>query len=490
VTESSNEPRFRAGRPTQRDISRFIHFPRHVSEPFRRALIGEYPNLECHRRAAGYRRIAEYLIFSPWTDSDDPDLLPLPHEHVKLLVGACKTSKAFSALDWLEAFSRDVWPLSILPYDKDKGKARMVRRDLPPFVKRLIAIEPILRDKGSVWFFDGSAVSEGKLYGEVRRYMKQVRLLADGVDADHPAYDLLTLLNQTPPHKLGQLLRANQAATIAEFDAMPEDTPHERRRKQSAKFSLQAVWDMAGKMAYQAVANSPRLYTIGVSIHGLPRRLRKIILAGCVSLDGRACQLAIVAALWGVPELSKFLKGGRSIWKELIHHLGTNEDAKPTLKTAIYAIIFGMRMKKLRELLVGGDDEVTGLPKPQMADLFLAHPIIKELLKARRARLRALRHDKFVVDAFGRRLEYDRHRTRLRSLLAQEVQSYEVALMLSLLPVLRAERDLTVVSFLHDGLTVWVPQAKRKRVVARLQHEFDKRAEELGFSTALEESDG
>jgi hypothetical protein len=434
--------------------------------------------------------MAEYLIFSTWQDSDDPDLLPVPYDHLKHLVGACSTSKAFCAQEWLDGFSRDVWPLAILPYSKREGKARMVRRDLPRFVEDLIDMEPLVLAKETVWFFNGSLVSQGKVDAEVRRYMAQIRLLADGVEADHPAYELLTLLNQTPPHKMAQLLRVNKAATLAEFDAMPEDSPYKRRRKQCAKHNLQAVRDMTGKMVYQAVEKSPRLYTLGPTIHCLPRRLRKSLLSGCVSLDARACQLAIVARRWNIPGLLKFLETGRNIWKELLTYIGGDDSCKETLKPAIYGIVFGMTMWRLRQLLSGGDDKVPGLPDVKMVRLFLKHPLIKELLQARRARMDSLRRDRFIVDAFGRRFDYRGHDKQLRSLLAQEVQSYEVYLMLSLLPVFRAERDLTVISFLHDGVTVWVPQDKRSRIVTRLKREFDKRAGELGFSTALEESDG
>lgn len=70
---------------------------------------------------------------------------------------------------------------------------------------------------------------------------------------------------------------------------------------------------------------------------------------------------------------------------------------------------------------------------------------------------------------------------------AQVVQSWEVRLMLSLVPVLRGERQLYCLSWLHDGLTVWCGDStKRERHINKLKAAVQAEAEQWGFPTWLE----
>jgi hypothetical protein len=82
----------------------------------------------------------------------------------------------------------------------------------------------------------------------------------------------------------------------------------------------------------------------------LPRELRQIALSGVVWIDLRAAQLAIAARLWDLPEIAGYLGTNQSVWQSFYCHLEVDADAKPVLKRALYACVYGMRIANLRAL--------------------------------------------------------------------------------------------------------------------------------------------
>lgn len=474
-------------------------FPAKISRESWDALLAAYPALIYHPHAEAYRRIAEYLMYSRF--EDDEGRLIVPASSIEVLVAGRPISgkRHFAAVDWLAAFSHDVWHLEVQPHSFWAGEARTVMRYLPSDVQDILEDEPLHaygETEGQVWFVSGVPVTRKRMYAEAATYTETLKSLADGVDANHPAYALMTYLNNQPQTTVGKIVRANWPRVLREFAAM--DSGPSKDVALTTLLVLRDYW----KLIYAASEKSPRLHALGTTIHQLPRQLRKAALHGCTSLDAHACQLAVVAALWDAPRVSKFLSEQKSIWSELLGAMGVGPDTKPLVKEALYSIIFGMKISNVRCNLLGLP--LLGRPntprrrtvssvKPirsvseQAADAFLAHPLIVELLVARQARLRQIKRDRHVIDAFGRRIDYDRRNVKMRSLLAQEVQSYEVSLMLSLLPIFQAERDLIVVSWLHDGLTIHVTDAtQQQRIVRRLQTAFSARAASLGLMTNLE----
>jgi hypothetical protein len=124
----------------------------------------------------------------------------------------------------------------------------------------------------------------------------------------------------------------------------------------------------------------------------------------------------------------------------------------------------------------------------------LAHHLIVELLECRNHRLDEIQSQGKIVDAFGRTLPRVTGATEslsiddLRSLAAQEVQSYELELMLAALPVLeKCAGELHVFSFLHDGMTISARNKGREQMYAqRIKRAVDFKAAEKGFHTWLE----
>ena len=442
--------------------------------------------------------MVEHLIFSRFEDEDG--WLIVPATTIETLVGSRPVSgrRHFAAVDWLAAFSQDVWRLNLRPYNFWDGEARTVARDLPTDVQEILEDEPLHaygETEGQVWFVSGVEVTRKKMYAEAATYTHSLKSLADGVDPNHPAYPLMSYLNSQPQTTIGKIVKSNWPRVLREFNAMEDGIS-----KEAVLPTILTLRDYC-KLIYAASAKTPRLHALGSTIHQLPREIRKAALHRCVSLDAHACQLAVVAKLWDVPKVSAFLSARKSIWSELLGAMGVGADKKPLVKEALYSIIFGMNLINVRSNLLGlplyGRSKkwrrsTVRSVKPihsvseAAADAFLSHPLITELLMARQTRLRQIGRDRHIIDAFGRRIDYDRRNVKMRSLLAQEVQSYEVSLMLSLLPVFQAERDLVVVSWLHDGITVHVTDTtQHERVVRRLQAVFSARAASLGLLTSL-----
>lgn len=98
---------------------------------------------------------------------------------------------------------------------------------------------------------------------------------------------------------------------------------------------------------YADSQNTARIYALSASVHQLPRHIRKTAFAGCIEFDAKACQVAIVAHLWDLPCLTRFLCEGKSFWSELIAWLQLDEGYKDTLKQAVYSIIFGRTKKNV-----------------------------------------------------------------------------------------------------------------------------------------------
>jgi hypothetical protein len=478
----------------------YVPFPAKISQNGRGALLAAYPALSHHPHAESYRRMVEYLIFARF--EDDEGRLIVPATTIEKLVRGKPIAgkRHFAVADWLSSFDQDVWQLGVCPHNHWRGEARTVTRDLPQDVQDILEDEPLHafgETEGQVWFVSGIPVTRKKMYAEAATYTETLKLLADGVDPNHPAHALMIYLNNQPQTTIGKIVKANWPRVLREFAAMENGTS-----KDAVLPTILTLRDYC-KLIYAASAKTPRLHALGLTIHQLPRELRKAALHGCVSLDAHACQLAVVAKLWDVPQVSDFLTARKSIWDELLGAMGVSADKKPSVKEALYSIIFGMGVVNVRRNLLGlplhGHSKkrrkrTVRSVKPvqsvseEAADAFLSHPLIAELLIARHQRLRQIKQDRHIVDAFGRRIDYSRRHVKMRSLLAQEVQSYEVDLMLSLLPIFEAERDLVVVSWLHDGVTIHVTDDnQRKRIVRRLQAAFSARAASLGLLTSLKQ---
>jgi hypothetical protein len=230
---------------------------------------------------------------------------------------------------------------------------------------------------------------------------------------------------------------------------------------------------------YRTSERTQRLVPVGQGLANAPSWIRQAVLADAFEVDMKAAQLALVAALWDVPEIEPYLvEAETSVWDALVGHLFALfphgvydpevdfDTLKPILKTTMYQATFGATRETLQRF--GNSRGMSPsehrawregrarvkkyfAAKPdEVAVALLAHPVFEALLEAREVALREIERAGRSVDVFGR--EYvlgsyaEGELVDARSALAGEVQAAEAFVMLRVARpfVVEAERVATV----------------------------------------------
>lgn len=467
----------------------YVPFRISASRQFRDLCLHTYPGLNHPENGQFYWRLLEYLLNSDFEDSEGR--LIIPAVTVATLAKVKPNKRGFRAIDHLLMFSRDVFPLHDIREHRYKmQEARTVARALPKEIEAAwLAEDAALDDGDRVWFVDGRSAARASKYRHVVRCNEELREIAAEVNESHPAHELITYLNGHPQTVLSRLLRSNWEAMKQAYHALPDgdegDSKGARQSKLACHRTLHQISDF-GRVLYNTADKTPRIYAMGSTINQLPRHIRKITLRGCVEFDVRACQLAIVARLWNLPRLAHFIgQRDKSIWEEFQERVGGGPEYKDLFKRAVYAIVFGMQRRNLHRLLLNGGENMPGLEDREKVRRFLSHGIITELLRERARQLAHLRRNGEIVDAFG--LVTKKKGRTLRSLMAQQVQSYEMKLMLSVLPLIKSNKNAHIVSWLHDGITVWfTDKSEAAQLTARIVRTFNCECGKMGINTELE----
>jgi hypothetical protein len=483
------------------DASRFICPPVYqlrplaVSPDFRAAVQAAYPLLAdgSHRDDLAYRRIMQYLLTSTFTDSEGR--LILPHATVAKLAGVSTKTRGFAAEDWIERFSCDVLPLNVYDYCHLSGQARTVAPDIPSELRAALVADGEQNDGHERVFFDtGDIVSrrvERAARAEHERWLSEQSRAS--VDEDHPAHSLIDYLLRQPQDCLQRVLNRNWPAVSELVHNLPTDTERERMARDWCQ-RLMLHLEEARWLYYAASPKTPRVSAIGPNVHQLPRTLRRAAFAGAYECDLRAAQLAVVARLWDIPDLQTFLeaqqKGGGTIWQELLGWISRPISNKPIIKKTIYSVVFGMGRARLLTQLAEGDGDTVGVGQ-DAAERFFSHPLVTELLSARARARKRVWDESGTADAWGNWIATTWDRATgtkdVPSVLAYVVQSWELRLMLSVLPVIESEEQIYLLSWLHDGITVWLGnRTKADRQVRKLQAAVRREADTLGLATCLE----
>jgi len=295
---------------------------------------------------------------------------------------------------------------------------------------------------------------------------------------------------------------------------------------------------------YRSGDKSVRLHSSGFIPHYLPRGGRAALLGHLTRLDLRSSQFAIAARLWGAQKTLKELKelsGLGSIWDYFLRELAgetrlavktspaAEASVKPALKTCLYSLCFGMHRRWLRANLVW-DLRDAGFGKKsasRMAKGFLGLDLMEEMLEARERALQGIRDSGGVrlpdwecqgVEHKGAWLELDtvpKHwldpeaeiaedlagwgfgcqeskgfEHNVRSLLAQQMQAAEMGIMLAAAEVIAKTHGITIVSFLHDGLTLaFRDEGKQDQQTRAIQNAVSRHCKAKGYHTSLQLED-
>ncbi|KPV52159.1 hypothetical protein SE17_17110, partial [Kouleothrix aurantiaca] len=191
-----------------------------------------------------------------------------------------------------------------------------------------------------------------------------------------------------------------------------------------------------------------------------------------------------------------FLREGHTLWKRIREERRGGEEEKKERKKEGEKRKFGERIKKKKKSEKEEDKAVVNaLDKALGAGVgrrFLRHPLIAPMVVAR-SRMRAtVKADGGVRDCFGNWLALDEHnpnkedRVTWRSLLAQQAQAVEVALMDEVFKVAETTEHFFIAVYKYDGIAVaWRNKRDCDRWIAAMQEAVQKKADEMGIATRL-----
>ena len=217
---------------------------------------------------------------------------------------------------------------------------------------------------------------------------------------------------------------------------------------------------------YTTKARTQRVVPQGQGLATASTWIRRRVLSDCVEFDMASAQLALVAALWDVPDVRTFLAeslgDGPSYWEEVsgwLHARFTNGTFNPDrhfdrlkglLKTSTYGICFGMsernvahwgnskrmalKEKAQRKRDMRWMKRVFGVSATVAGQALLTQPLVASLLQARTRRFEEIQKAGALTDVFGRvyRLgeRLAQKEVTVRSALAAEAQAAEHFVML------------------------------------------------------------
>ncbi len=460
-----------------------------VTREFRLALAQALPGLGDNK---SYWRFLSYLLFGTYTNDEGHLLL------AREVVAAMEDKVAdqhYKALRFIDQFRENVIGFEIedyvLHFDKDQRRVRTLKSlRLPAEVDAVVKAER--RSKGS----DRVYMSTGNVC--LRKHMSAARKV-DREEAEQRALDkyiapqtalLLGYMNSLPPNRFTSALRHLPEA----IEAAEKLTDAENQLN-----LLHAIREHCQPFYIPAEATS-RVFALGGSINGLHHDLRAIMSQDWMTADLKSAQLAIVARVWGIPELDEYLSSGRKVWPELTAQIGLpfTPFGKKIVKDALYAAVYGAGEERMISDLASAlmDTRLNG--EQAFRDL-KKHPVVKTLLSARKRQLAKIRGEKGGTDSFGRvftlqyrnvpgkQFQYDNS----RSILASISQSYELSILMPILELALGQQfqshGFTVVQWLHDGVSFDVhDKADLKEWLQRLATLVKDQADSLGINTELE----
>ena len=476
---------------------------------FRDQALARYPALSHPKNGERYRKLFAYFRDGRFLDRDTGEVIASAE-----IVARCWGTKAdnggYGLKNALEDFSRDVFKIEFKRHSSVQRKATTAavhwsEQDKEDYARLMGADTGDGRDWRKVDFVTGVRETSGRRKANREHNIATANAM---IPSDHPASRLIKYLNDSSL-KIEKLIRKNLPEVEQAILALP-DGPQKTWSE-----GVHSRLCMGCQMTYRATERSARIYAIGTTIHQLPRDIRAVALHGGVEFDLKACQMAIISVLWEIPTLEKrmadSLTSGGSIWTDLLTEMGLQSDDKNLLKRAIYSVIFGMRETNVRKLLregrltptdadVDGEDEATqrwisewagrGLGE-SATNRVMKNAVMQSLLEARNRKIEDLKIRRSVEDAFCRTLriaDQDGSEGKaICSILAQVVQSHEMKIMQSLLDIIASDDRIYIISWLHDGVTLYFSDKKEQRGrINTITRKMNERIVDMGFPTKLE----
>lgn len=470
-------------------LSRAPSFP--CSPAFRSSLLSSFPSLSLPHLA-----LLGHLLFSSRLDLTSGRVLI-----DRWVLAACEgriaevQSRNYDGTQFLTEFREAVahrLTFNWSGYSFREGKCREAIVDWPPEIQSLVdENRAAIPDETWVSFASGKRLDhKGRM-----ALREELRLMAS-TQVDNAEWDkqreVLEYLNNLPARSFARF-RSGVAAGREELEALSAAGEISAASLESQRRLLNAI-AVQPQPFYgpSREGNTERIFAVGESLCSLKREVRKAMCVGLWEFDLKSAQLAIVAKVWGIPELQEFLgRQGASIWNELCEYLEVPQDnwtrAKDVLKEAVYSLVYGRSKRnidrnsfdKLRSL---------GVPAP---DRFFDHELIQAVWSAKKRKIEGILRDEGLVLHWGKRVELEggsplSRIRQIRSLLARHSQAVELDLIHPVYQLAsQVPREFKVILHQHDGVTIAFSR-REDRWKQRIQEVVRERARELGVLTELE----
>ena len=360
---------------------------------------------------------------------------------------------------------------------------------------------PVSKKSDRVWFDTGnaySAQSSADFRANASQYAQRhgEEILKQKGNPKVPRA-IQSYLNGLPINGFNKVLADHIEDAYSVVDNLPEDSREQRLSKRNARTLLRFIEDCP-KPFYQAKLKTPRLFAPD-SMQLLNREVRDILIQDWTTLDLSSAQFAVCAQQWEIAPLLEFLNDDGDIWDELTSWMGL---PKPPLKKALYAVIFGARVKwiydnppsTLNEALTDGSD-LSAEQTEEARRRLLAHPLMSSLYEAREERIEEIQQAGRIQDCFGSVMELPSQSTRdanrsntVLTLLSAELSALEMLLLWPAFEeVIESEDRCKIMLYLFDGISFKAATSTRTDLWKRkLQEAVNQKAKMLGIPTQLE----
>lgn len=275
-----------------------------------------------------------------------------------------------------------------------------------------------------------------------------------------------------------------------------------RERADADLLTIEADWQPI--YGPSRTGNTHRLFSQNNYWSFLQLEVADYLLQDYVTLDLKACHLAVAAREWNIKPLLEIMGDpARNVWDELKAETGI--DSKDLVKELTYAVVYGggdnETSRIIREFIrrqrqasndTGKRVRLTAEDHEEARHIrasFDASPIVNALKVGAQVAQVRIKDRGGIEDAFGffHKLTDD---ANAKTLLALRSQSLELALLLPVLEVVKfGERDqqCRIVLWMHDGFTIYGRTDKQlERDVAQMQKVVGEEAKRRGIPTRLE----
>lgn len=462
------------------------------SSHFREILHNEYPKLELkagNNISQGYWRHFTFLLFG--------------ESYKGIYVGQKQIAKDYKllhklkrnnlvAIDYINMFKEDILDYTVHEYNCFKHRARRVDVQFPPHI--LQARNKFLfenRDDKHEVFIDTGKVFNSRAITKIRKdTLQEVNLLFP-----NPVHSIcskfIDYLNNIPPHNFSKIL-VNKSQAYEYLNRKYHNDTYVLTEEQRYLIGLylHSIEERPQPIYTCSKSNNTvRLFEYYKGLQNVPSDIRHLLTPNWIEIDLQNSHLAIVAKLWDISVVKEYLANGKSIWESFLPYLGFSADdlsIKKVIKPLLYGCIYGMGIETLKEsitLAIGSDKY----------ELFISHPVIDAVLKARTKRIKEIRNRGGVITYLGEHIhvikfknEEDKWEDNLLTILSQEASEYEMLLLEPILDLAISSKDFHLTLYQFDGVSIYIrDKSKKDYILKRIKKAVDKRAKELDINTQV-----